>query len=241
MNKTPLEMFFNSLLPNLWEEFIFFIPNRSIPKSIKNNFKNQDIEKYFNRIMVFDTYKGPMLYEEGSNNNKIILKSSKLENNLFRLLDKQNLTNPSEFNFILEKYLEQIECLKYISQWMYENLEQVHDINETKKGLFFIQQNHFEKHVKAFKSQFYKNNIDENKNVLNVEEIIKSTLEQINKQEQEQNQIQSPTSDVATDLATDKDSQKTPQKATKQPLISEQDAEKMILKQVFNLDTSIII
>jgi len=241
MNKTPLEMFFNSLLPNLWEEFIFFIPNRDIPKSIKNNFKNQDIEKYFNQIMVFDTYKGPMLYEEGSNTNKIILKNSKLENNLFRLLDKQNLTNPSEFNFILEKYLEQIECLKYLSQWMYENLDKVNCTNETIetiKGLFLIQMNHFDKHVKAFKSQFYKNNIEANINSLNVEEIIKSTLKEINKQEQIQ--TQSPTLDVATDLAIGKDLQKTPQKASKPPLVTEQDAEKMILKQVFNLDTSII-
>jgi len=232
-------MFFNSLLPNLWEEFIFFIPSRNIYDSIKDNFKNQDIEKYFNQIMVFDTYKGPVLYEEVTNNNKIILKSSKLENNLFRLLDKQNLTNPSGFNFILEKYLEQIECLNYISQWLYENLNQVNEINETIKGLFLMQMNHFDKHVNAFKSQFYKNNIEATKNPLNIEEIIKSTLKEINKQEQIQ--TKSPTLDIATDLATGKDLQKTPQKTPKQPLVTEQDAEKMILKQVFNLDISIII
>ncbi|MFH4966285.1 hypothetical protein V8G69_14885 [Gaetbulibacter sp. M235] len=230
MDSPPLETFFNSLLPNLWEEFIFFIPNKNIPDSVIDNFKNLEIEKYFNKIMLFDTYKGPIIYEKGTNNNKIVLKGSKLENNIYRLLDRQNITSSSGFNFILEKYLEQIECLKYISRWMYENIEQANYIDETIKGLFLIQLNHFDKHVNVFVKQFHKNSIDANKSPLNVEEIIKSTLKEINRQDQGHNQ--NATLVVGPDNATNR----TPQKTIKQPLVTEQDAEKMILKQVFNVN-----
>lgn len=228
MNKTPLETFFNSLIPNLWEELIFYIPNKDFPKNIIDNFKNLNIEKFFNQVLVMDTFKGPIKYKEGRNNKEILLKGAKLENNLYRLLEKEHITNLTEFNFILDKYLEQVECLKYMSEWMYSNLDQIKHQNETIKGLFLMQSNHFEKHLNVFVDHFYKNRAIFHKNDFDLESIIKSKLKEIT--------IQNATIKVNQNNTTHK-SQK---KSIKQPLVAEEDAKKMILKQVFNLDLNII-
>jgi hypothetical protein len=235
MKKTDLETFFDSLIPNLWEELIFFIPDRNIPKDIKDKIVKTDFQKFINKILVFDTYDGPILYEDGRNNKKIILKASKLESNFYQLLEKEKATSSLEFNFILEKYLEQVECLKYISEWMYLNLNQVEKFDQTVKGLFQMQLSYYEKHLNVFVNQFYKNRTDYNKIKFNLESIIKSQLKEIVEKKENHTKKEETQSAQNTSL-----NNNTPQKVKKQPLVTNEEAEKHLLKKVFNLDLNVI-
>jgi hypothetical protein len=231
MKKTDLETFFDSLIPNLWEELIFFIPDRNIPKDVMDKIQNIDFKKFFNRVLVFDTYDGPILYEDGRNNKKIILKASKLESNLYQLLEKEKATSSLEFNFILEKYREQIECLKYISEWMHLNLNQVKELDQTIKGLFQLQLSYYEKHLNVFLNQFSKTRTDYNKIKFNLESIIKSQIKEL--AEKQSNQIQNSETHINQ---TDSINKNTPKKPNKIPLITKEEAEKLLLKKIFNLD-----
>jgi hypothetical protein len=234
MKKTDLETFFNSLLPNLWEELIFFIPDRNIPKDVMDKIQSIDFKKFFNRVLVFDTYDGPILYEDGRNNKKIILKASKLESNFYQLLEKEKATSSLEFNFILEKYLEQVECLKYISEWMYLNLNQVEKFDQTVKGLFQMQLSYYEKHLNVFVNQFYKNRTDYNKIKFNLESIIKSQLKEIVEKKENHTKKEETQSAQNTSL-----NNNTPQKVKIQPIVTYEEAEKYLLKKVFNLDLNV--
>jgi hypothetical protein len=235
MKKTDLETFFDSLLPNLWEELIFFIPDRNIPKDIMDKTTNFKLKKFLNKVLVMDTYEGPIEYKEGRNNNKTLLKASKLESNLYQLLEKEKATSSLEFNFILEKYREQIECLKYISEWMYLNLNQVEKFDQTVKGLFQIQLSYYKKHSNVFLNQFYKNRTDYNKIKFNLESIIKSQLKEI--VEKKENHTKKEETQSAQNISLNNN---TPQKVKKQPLVTYQEAEKHLLKKVFNLDLKVI-
>jgi hypothetical protein len=231
MKKTDLEIFFYSLLPNLWEELIFFIPDKDIPKDIKDKIVKTDFQKFINKVLVFDTYDGPVLYEDGRNNKKIILKASKLESNFYQLLEKEKTTSSLEFNFILEKYREQIECLKYISEWMHLNLNQVKELDQTIKGLFQIQLSYYEKHLNVFVYQFSKTRTDYNKIKFNLKSIIKSQIKEL--AQKQSNQIQN--SEIHINQ-TDSINNNTPKKPKKIPLITQEEAEKLLLKKIFNLD-----
>ena len=231
MKKTDLETFFYSLLPNLWEELIFFIPDKDIPKDIKDKIVKTDFQKFINKVLVFDTYDGPLLYEDGRNNKKIILKASKLESNFYQLLEKEKTTSSLEFNFILEKYREQIECLKYISEWMHLNLNQVKELDQTIKGLFQMQLSYYEKHLNVFVNQFSKTRTDYNKIKFNLESIIKSQIKEL--AEKQSNQIQNSETHINQ---TDSINNNTPKKPKKIPLITQEEAEKLLLKKIFNLD-----
>lgn len=232
MKKTDLETFFNSLIPNLWEEFVFFIPDTNIPRDIIDKTQDFDLKKFLNKVLVMDTYDGPILYEEGRNNTKITLKATKLESNLYQLLEREKITSTLEFNFILEKYLEQVECLKYISEWMYSNLNQVENLDQTIKGLFNIQLSYYEKHLKVFIKQFYKNRIDYNKATFNLESIINSQIKEI--VEKKENHNENKETHIAQNANLNNNN--TPQKVKKQPLVTQEDAEKLLLKTIFNLD-----
>jgi len=231
MKKTDLEIFFYSLLPNLWEELIFFIPDKDIPKDIKDKIVKTDFQKFINKVLVFDTYDGPVLYEDGRNNKKIILKASKLESNFYQLLEKEKTTSSLEFNFILEKYREQIECLKYISEWMHLNLNQVKELDQTIKGLFQMQLSYYEKHLNVFVNQFSKTRTDYNKIKFNLESIIKSQIKEL--AQKQSIQIQNSETHINQ---TDSINNNTPKKPKKIPLITQEEAEKLLLKKIFNLD-----
>ena len=45
MSKTSLEKYFNSLLPSLYEELLFFIPDKDIPMDVLQNIESDVLKK----------------------------------------------------------------------------------------------------------------------------------------------------------------------------------------------------
>ncbi|MDO7174262.1 hypothetical protein [Mariniflexile sp. AS56] len=235
MDKTPLETFFSSLIPNLWEELVFFIPAKYIPSEIMENFQNEAVRKLFNKILVMDTFTGPMLYNKDISNKNIILKVSKLDQNIYALLQEQSNTEASSFNFILEKYYHQVECLYFISHWMQTNLHEAQQIDNNIEGLFQIQANYYKTHLETFLKQFYPNKGSVPKGHFDIVDIIETYLPDISRQYIKPNEETVNTPEDITQQPTE-NIKPTPKKTKKQPIITENEAETVLLKSIFKLD-----
>jgi len=130
MSNRSLEKFYNNLIPNLWEEVLFYIPNNCIPEEVKDKFDNIEIQKIFNKIWVVDYRIAPIVYGKGRDNKKAFFKGSTLSKNICSLLEKKSNVKSQEFNYVLEKYFVQVECLFYITNWMNMNLNQMISIDD---------------------------------------------------------------------------------------------------------------
>ncbi|MUH34571.1 hypothetical protein D9O36_01845 [Zobellia amurskyensis] len=242
MNKTESESFYKSLIPALWEDLLFYIPNNKVASEFIDNYKELDFQKFRNKVLVVDYLKGPVIYKSNRDNNKAILKGASLKRNIFLLLSKKSESNILEFSYILENYFEQTECLLYIAKWMNDNLIQILPIDDNTKGLFLLQFNNFNTHFKTLLKHFYpeKENIPKsNFNVINIiessfpnlsishhtkETVIPGTLDGINESVEkiEDQNFESPAI----------------KKAKKTPIISENEAEVLLLKRIFNINSN---
>lgn len=223
------------LIPNLWEELLFFIPEKDLPKGSMDIFGGGELKKLFNKVLVMDTESGPMEHRKERNNKNVLLKGAKLDGNIYELLEKKKGTEPTNFNYVLEKYYEQVECLYFISNWMNINLNQLPQADTNVKGLFHIQFSYYEKHLETFIDHFYPNREAIPKGHFDIAQIIRAHLQNNSKPyieisgekgENRPNFIQGKTVIGKASL----------KKVKKQPLITEKEAEDILLKNIFNLD-----
>lgn len=242
MSKQTLHQFYLDLIPNLLNELFFFLPKNEIREDIIEKvdfFKKYDI---LNKVYVIDYYQGPIEYKKGRNNNRVLLKSSKLEQNIFNLVEKRSEANKQEFDYVLNKYFELVEYLFYATNWMNTNLAQIVQTDDTVSGLFHLQFINYKKHFEALVKHFYPNKEAKPKGNFNAHEIMETYFPDVSKSLEQNSGLYSKNINTekktaelnnATHLATTTD-RKT--KGTdKKVLITEEEAEKLLLKTIFNV------
>ncbi|WP_170309803.1 hypothetical protein, partial [Seonamhaeicola maritimus] len=225
-------------MPNLLRELYFFIPETQIPKDI---IEKLDVFKKhigLNTVYVIDYHKGPMLYTSDRDAIEITIKSSKLEKNLFNLVEKKSAANPIEFTYILDKYFELVETLFYITDWMYTHLAtHIKDVTHV-KDLFYLQFVYYKKHFEAVVKTFYPNRAAIPKGNFNAHKMMDTYFSDIN------NSLKviataPETSNVIVQnksLHTTIKTSKKPAKKVKKPLVTEVEAERLLLHTFFNID-----
>ena len=236
MSETSLEKYFNSLLPSLYEELVFFIPDKNIPVDILKKI-DPFVSKLFNKLLVMDTYKGPIEYPKERKQMLTIAKGSDLEKNTFSLLERKRDATITEFNFILDKYFEQVEFLVYVTNWMNNNLNEILQVNDSIKGLFQIQSNNYNKHLHTLLRHFYpdKRRIPQSK--FNAIKIIEKYYPDITKPDYLKSEvIKSRINNSVQEIEIAKNKTAAAKKAKKQPLITEKEAESILLERIFNVD-----
>jgi len=236
------------LLPILWDDFLFYIPKKDIPKEFIDKFENLKTQKIFNEIMVMDYQHGPIVYKKGRDNKRTLLKGASLEKNIFKLLKQKNDAKLNEFNYVLEKYFEQVECLFYITDWMNTNLNHILPIEDNIKGLFLIQLTYYKKHFEALIKHFYPKREEIPPGNFNAIKIIEryfpDIIKRYNKTEKtitnspvilvhEERNVGEQLKTTNEDAIASKQSLK---KVKKQPLITEKEAEAILLGSVFNVE-----
>ena len=242
MSKKPLYQFYLDLIPNLLNELFFFLPKKEIREDIIEKvdfFKNHDI---LNRIYVIDYYQGPIEYKKGRNNNRILLKGSKLEQNIFNVIEKKSKVEKQEFNYVLNKYFELVEYLFYATNWMNTNLTQIVQTEDSVIGLFHLQFIDYKKHFETLVKNFYPNKEEIPKGNFNTHQIIETYFPDVSKSLEQNNALKSNNNkekkttilNNATQLATttDKKAKSTDGKV----LITEEEAENILLKTFFNIN-----
>lgn len=149
---------FNNLKDNLYKPLIFYVPRSIIPEDKKELFSASKFDSVFHRIAIINK-KGDI--QELKSNIKLIQlleKPSCLDNNIFLLLEKKEILKPNPFNFLLEKYIEQLNFYVLISDWMDKNIAvDIPDLDSGIKSYFELQKKIFQKHLEVFQNNFLSN------------------------------------------------------------------------------------
>jgi len=241
MNKTSLEIMYENLISSLWEELVFYIPDNEILNKFLENHKEIKIEKFRNAVLVIDYNKGPIIYKMDRENSKILFKGGTLKKGIYRLLNNKANSNEQEFNYILELYYEQAECLHFITKWLKDNIQQILPQEDTIIGLFKIQSENYKEHFDTLIRQLYpdrrllpKGKFDIGKSmefsysriskIYGIKDKPVATSKTLGLQD---NQIES--------ASTPSNSKTRTKRVKKQPIISDSEAETILLKRIFNI------
>lgn len=246
MNNTPLEILYKNLISRLWEELLFFIPDNEISNEFLENHEEIEFEKYRNKIIVIDYYKGPILYKKDRDNNLIILKNSSLKKSTRQLLNAKANFDEQEFSYILELYYEQVECLYFITNWLNKNITQVLPQEDTILGFFKLQYNFHKSHFETILKQFYPDMHSLPKGNFNIGKSLESSFPYVSKlfyTRDTQNVIPGVSNlqeELHENLPTSTNKKTQRSKNKKLPLISDSEAETILLKRIFNIDSKVL-
>jgi len=232
MSKKTSENFYTDLNQVLIEEVLFYIPSSFISNEILDTYKEFEVEKYLDKLFVFDKQLGLIYYDSEKFSIKNLLKRAVLDKNIFQLFGKKRVTEANEFNYLLEKYFTQVQFHYITSEWFYMNVNQYMSIkvdDELIQNLLLQFEN-----IKAHKKDVYKNFLSAKKHMSDVDsslpELIKehidNLIENIQKKEQ-----QAPIELNQSNFRIDN----TEVKKDKKLLITKSAAEEFLLTSVFNI------
>lgn len=248
MSEKSLHQFYQDLIPNLLTELFFFIPEKEFSDDIIQKLDFLKRYNLLNKVYVLDHHYGPMEYEKGRNHKYIFLKRSKLEQSIFRLVEKRSEVKKHEFKYVLNKYFELVDTFLYLTNWMNNNLTKFIEVENTVIGLFHIQFEYFKKHYEELISNFYPNKEVIPKGVFDAHKIIDNYFPDISprlepvkttllsklkaKEKIDENilVINANTKDITDNQIGKKD---------KKALVTEQEAEKILLQTLFNINKNI--
>lgn len=151
------DQLYNELVNEFHKNYIFFIPSKIVLNDLINKPELTKLKHLFDRVLAIDNTFQVVPIEELNSYKYIIIKADLLEKNIFKLLDKKGEAPDIQFNFILEKYYQQVEFYYQTSEFYLSNLSLpiFDNINDTIKGLFTIQHDNYKKHLEGINKQFY--------------------------------------------------------------------------------------
>lgn len=233
MAKPSLHQFYLDLVPNLLRELYFYIPETEIPKDIiaKLDVFKKHID--LNRVYVIDYHKGPILYTSDRDAVEITIKSSKLEKNLFNLVEKKSAASPDEFQYILDKYFELVETIFYITDWMHTNLKaHIKDVTPV-KDLFYLQLVFYKKHFELLVKTFYPNRAAIPRGNFNAHNMIDTYFPDISKSYNVITKM--PATVQNKPIINIPKTVNKPNMKIKKSLVTEVEAERLLLRTFFNI------
>ena len=216
-----LEKVFKELWQNLYKPFVFYIPKRLMPE-----LDNKDA---LDMVILIDNQGFDSELKDQLCNHVILGKSMVLNENIFKLIDLNERLKEKQFQFFLEKYLEHVNFVVYISNWMYEHLQQdIKDLQEDTIQAFESQVNVFKRHVEDLRTHIIIPDQVLSSKTVNVSEFIERDLLDIKK---------------ALNINEDSSSQ-IPKKVIEElpikpkkilPLLTDEEAEIFLLETVFKI------
>ncbi|MGJ5641397.1 hypothetical protein [Formosa sp. S-31] len=239
-----LQDFYNSLLSNLYIELLFFVSDAEHTRLIIDKIEAFKDMNFYKEAYIIDYFKGPVPYNRAET-NFVLQKPIKLEENIFKLLRAKHEVSEFEFNYILDKYFEQVDCVCYICHWLLENLHIIQNDQSEMQNLFNLQHVYYKKHFETLIKQFYKDESVIPYSNYNKSKQLEASIFDFIKGESKGNtapkfpallgQDVSETN-VAKPNVLATTSEKGPKKRSKkEPLITEKVAEKELLRSIFNI------
>lgn len=249
MSKLDLHKTYTELSFKTWNNLVFFVPNiffelETLDESTKEMLKNTFDQK----LLIVGEPMNIYEYDFDNDGTKYINQMTNLGKILFDLLQLKSQLNEFEFSYLLDQYYVQAECCLSITNWIKNNTNQIKNLDNNVRGIFNIQFNSYKKHFEDFIKQFYPNPELMPEDRLNVLQLIKTNFKNI------KSNINVPISEEISGLNINKEhpiydkafidnllEQTTKYKAIKtelskqKVLVTEQQAEKAILSQIFNI------
>tara|TARA_R110000751_G_scaffold7805_3_gene31475 strand:+ start:1309 stop:2061 length:753 start_codon:yes stop_codon:yes gene_type:complete len=248
MSKLDLHKTYTELSFKTWNNLVFFVPNiffelETLDESTKEMLKNTFDQK----LLIVGEPMNIFEYDFDNDGTKYINQMSNLGKILFDLLQLKSQLNEFEFSYLLDQYYVQAECCLSVTNWIKNNANQIQNLDNKVRGIFNIQFNTYKKHFEDFIKQFYPNPELMPEDRLNVLQLIKTNFKSIKSNITEPNQEISELNNTKEHPINTKAffdnllEQTTKYKARKtelpkqKVLVTEQQAEKAILSQIFNI------
>ena len=138
---------YDNLIDNLLELYVFYIPQEIINKELVSHIEEEEASNFFNvfHLIVNGSY-GDL--DINGFKKKQFEKSVNLDANLFELLGLEKNVSLAEFHYVVAKYLDILEFLLTISNWMKDNLKvyMESELDLDAYSVFGVQFNQLTKH-----------------------------------------------------------------------------------------------
>ena len=248
MSKLDLHKTYTELSFKTWNNLVFFVPNiffelETLDESTKEMLKNTFDQK----LLIVGEPMNIYEYDFDTDGTKYINQMTNLGKIIFDLLQLKSQLNEFEFSYLLDQYYVQAECCLSVTNWIKNNTNQIKSLDNKVRGIFNIQFNTYRKHFEDLIKQFYPNPELMPEDRLNVLQLIKTNFKSI------KSNINVPNQEIS-ELNNSKEhpintkaffdnllEQTTKYKASKtelpkqKVLVTEQQAKKAILSQIFNI------
>jgi len=155
MKRNALHDFYIGMIPTLVTDLFFYIPEEEVPPNLMEALEELKNHGLFDRVFLFDRYKGPVPYNEDSKSSSLLSMATNLEGNIFGLVEKKGEVTEDGFSFLINKYFRFAEGMLHLTRWMNENLERFFPADKRLKGLFRHQSENFRMHFETLVSTFY--------------------------------------------------------------------------------------
>ncbi len=156
MGKNSLENFCSKLFKNLLEELIFYIPDNEIFNVTIKAHNLLELKIYFQKVIYMDKMKGPLMYTNDTYKPNMLEKASLLNRNILSLIDKKGKLDLVGFNYVFDKYYEQVQGIYFVATWLNNNerLAMVEQANVRAINKFKSQEQLYEKHLLELNATF---------------------------------------------------------------------------------------
>ena len=244
MDKTDLEILHFELYSKLWNNLLFYIPKDIIDLDVIKKIEGlKNIDAFFDRIIILDEQVGFMHFDPNKDKTKYLKKTPELSEIIFLLLENKSKLKDFELSYILDKHYEQTASLFYLTNWLNSNLHHFKKLDINTKGLFKLQFLFYKKHLEEIITNFYPSRQDLPHNKFNTLDLIETNFKTVSKN------INPNTSNILSQIENHRASEiinifrkyeqnkehKIPIEIKKAPLLSEKEAEQVLLKSIFNI------
>ncbi|PHQ55825.1 MAG: hypothetical protein COC16_04480 [Lutibacter sp.] len=159
MERLQANNYLNELIEVFLHNFIYYIPSEIIYDGVLEQLEGQLEDDFFDELSFLDIHEGiaQITNEDAFELNSLLFdKRSSLEKNIFALLEIKLEMEARVFQFVIEKYLNQLIFYLFITEWLTLNLKNYNkdDIHISIIGAFKIQHENFNVHLKDFYNSF---------------------------------------------------------------------------------------
>jgi len=134
---------------------LFFIPYQLFPEFTDEQRKQAEDELFFGTLYLYKQGKIIVNFEKDFNQINLLSKKDLLANNILRLIEINEKGKKESFNFLLDKYASRIKGWEYIYDWLNNNAENnIVDLNASNKALLQFQLDITKVHLREIESRF---------------------------------------------------------------------------------------
>ena len=236
-----IEQQYQYIRTNLFKQSVIFFPKAYIPEDVLLTIDNNVQSYLFNKVILikqdgagYDTqYHNPLM--------ELYSKKSNLDQNIIKLFDLQKNTVKNQYDFLIQRYLQEVDVYIFIYQWFYDNLHLCdHNITKDIKESFRLQKAVLEEHLQELNKHCFviEAPLKKQENILldfiensipELKDLLKSKNDENSSKKEEQSLENS------SQLKNDKVHLKNKEKKGKPKLVTEQQAEAFLLEKVFKI------
>lgn len=159
MKEQQNTFFLNEMIETFLHNFIYYIPSEIILDGVLEQIENEIEDDFFDELSIFDNYNGIGIFNNEDAieiNTRLLEKRSLLEQNIFKLLEKSTELSSSEFQFIINKYFDQLILYLFLTKWLTDNLKKYNKevLHIALIGAFKLQHENFNAHLRDLYTNF---------------------------------------------------------------------------------------